>query len=195
MEADPHADPPSPGDGAAGRVEVRRSERRSRTVTAYRDGERTVVLIPDHFDAQAEREWVERMQARLRDKDRRRFPREDELLARAEDLSQRYLDGRARPTSVAWSERQLHRWGSCSPDDGSIRLSVRLRGRPPWVIDYVILHELAHLLEDRHSQRFWDLLDRYPRTERARGYLEGFESGQRPTSQPGEEITAEADAE
>src|SRR4051812_13921494 len=84
MEADPHSDPPSPGDGAAGRVEVRRSERRSRTVTAYRDGERTVVLIPNHFDAQAEREWVERMQARLRHQDRRRYPREDELLARAE---------------------------------------------------------------------------------------------------------------
>jgi predicted metal-dependent hydrolase len=194
MEAGPLPDPPTE-DAAAGRVEVRRSERRSRTVTAYREGERTIVLIPNHFDAEAERLWVERMQVRLRDQERRRFPREDELLARAEDLAERYLDPRARPSSVMWSERQLHRWGSCSPDDGSIRLSTRLRGLPPWVIDYVILHELAHLLEDRHSQAFWDLLARYPRTERARGYLEGFEAAQLPASAPGEEISAEADDE
>lgn len=178
-----------------GAVEVRRSERRSRTVTAYREGERTVVLIPNHFDADAEREWVRRMQARLRDQERRRSPGKSELLARAEELSERYLSHRARPSSVTWSERQLHRWGSCSPDDASIRLSARLRGLPPWVIDYVILHELAHLLEDRHSQAFWELLANYPRTERARGYLEGFEAAQRPPAGSGEEITAETDDE
>ena len=108
-------------------VEVRRSGRRNRTVTAYREGARTVVLIPDHFDEAAERAWVERMQLRLREQERRRSPGEDELLRRAQELSERYLDGRAAPSAVSWSDRQLHRWGSCSPDDGSIRLSTRLR--------------------------------------------------------------------
>lgn len=157
-------------------IEVRRSDRRARTVTAYRESGRTVVLIPAHFDAAAERIWVRRMVARLRAQDRRRAPGTGELLARARALSDRYLDGRARPTEVDWSDRQQHRWGSCSPDDGTLRVSTRLRGLPTWVLDYVLLHELAHLLEHRHTNRFWDLVSRYPRTERARGFLEGFEA-------------------
>lgn len=157
-------------------IEVRRSDRRARTVTAYRESGRTVVLIPAHFDAAAERIWVRRMVARLRAQDRRRAPGPGELLARARALSDRYLDGRARPTEVDWSDRQQHRWGSCSPDDGTLRVSTRLRGLPTWVLDYVLLHELAHLLEHRHTNRFWDLVSRYPRTERARGFLEGFEA-------------------
>jgi hypothetical protein len=44
---------------------------------------------------------------------------------------------------------------------------------PSWVLDYVILHELAHLIQPGHGGEFWSLLDSYPRTERARGYLEG----------------------
>ena len=52
---------------------------------------------------------------------------------------------------------------------------------PPWVIDYVLLHELAHLVEQGHGPRFWALLEGYPRTERARGFLEGF-AGRRGSS-------------
>lgn len=155
-------------------VEVRRSRRRSRTVTAYRDGGRTVVLIPARFTAAQEREWVERMVARLSAQDRRRRPADEDLMARAGELSRRYLEGLARPSSVAWVENQNSRWGSCTPGDGTIRLSTRLRGMPGWVIDYVLLHELAHLIEHGHGPRFWALLADYPRTERARGFLEGY---------------------
>lgn len=155
-------------------VEVRRSSRRYQTVTAYRDGERTVVLIPARFTRAEEAEWVDRMVARLSAQERRRRPRDTDLASRARDLSRRYLGGRARPTVVAWSVQQNARWGSCTPADGTIRLSTRLRGMPPWVIDYVLLHELAHLLEDGHGPAFWALLEGYPRTQRARGYLDGF---------------------
>ncbi len=44
---------------------------------------------------------------------------------------------------------------------------------PDWVVDYVLLHELTHLLEAGHTKSFWQLVDRYPRAERAKGYLEG----------------------
>jgi hypothetical protein len=44
---------------------------------------------------------------------------------------------------------------------------------PDWVVDYVLLHELVHLVVPSHSAKFWALVGRYPRAERARGYLEG----------------------
>jgi predicted metal-dependent hydrolase len=155
-------------------VEVRRSRRRTRTVTAFREGGRTVVAIPDRFTRVQEREWVRRMVARLETQERRRKPSDERLAVRAGELSRRYLGGQARPTSVAWSGRQGKRWGSCSVADGSIRLSSRLRGMPGWVVDYVLLHELAHLLSAGHGPEFWSLLSGYPHTDRARGFLDGF---------------------
>lgn len=142
-------------------------------MSAYRDGDRTVVAIPARFSQAQEREWVAKMLARLEDKERRRRPSDDELVERAQELSTRYLDGRAHPTSVRWAANQERRWGSCTITDGSIRLSSRLQGMPEWVIDYVLLHELAHLLHAGHGPEFWKLLDAYPRTDRARGFLEG----------------------
>ena len=155
-------------------MEVRRSRRRKSTVSAYRDGERTIVAIPARFTRAQEREWVQRMLDRLADSERRRRPSDDELERRAVELSEKYLDGRARPTSVRWSGNQDRRWGSCTLIDGTIRISTRVRGMPSWVLDYVLLHELAHLLHAGHGPGFWKLLESYPRTDRARGFLEGF---------------------
>ncbi|GIG30469.1 YgjP-like metallopeptidase domain-containing protein [Cellulomonas marina] len=155
-------------------VEVRRSRRRLRTVSAWREQDRTVVAIPARFSPAQEREWVQRMLARLAAQERRRRPSDDELVARAAELSARYLGGRARPASVAWSSQQGRRWGSCTPADRSIRISDRVRGMPRWVLDYVLLHELVHLLHAGHGPEFWAEVNRYPRTERARGFLEGY---------------------
>jgi predicted metal-dependent hydrolase len=158
-------------------VEVRRSQRRRRTVSAYRDGERVVVLIPDRFSRAEETEWVERMLARQAARQERIRRTDDELLARARRLTARYLADQAHqvtPASVRWVTNQNGRWGSCTPDDGTIRISHRIQEMPDWVIDYVLLHELAHLVVPSHSQRFWDLVARYPKSERARGYLEGI---------------------
>ncbi|QAY70217.1 M48 family metallopeptidase [Xylanimonas protaetiae] len=164
-----HDAPTSPATS----VEVRRSRRRTATVSAYRDGDRTIVAIPARFSRAQEQEWVAKMVARLEDKERRRRPSDVELSERAAELSERYLDGRARPSSVRWSGNQGRRWGSCTVGDGSIRISDRLRGMPSWVLDYVLLHELAHLLHAGHGPEFWRLLEAYPRTERAKGFLEG----------------------
>jgi len=143
-------------------------------VTAYREGGRTIVLIPARFTSTQEREWVARMLDRLSAQERRRRPSDDELLVRAGNLSERYMGGLARPVSVSWVSNQNSRWGSCTPADGTIRLSSRLLGMPGWVIDYVLLHELAHLVQPGHGPRFWSLMETFPRTERARGFLEGF---------------------
>jgi predicted metal-dependent hydrolase len=143
-------------------------------VSAYRDGDTVVVQVPARLTRAEEAEWVSRMLARLERREARRKPGEVELVRRAAQLSARYLEDRAQPVSVRWVDNQQSRWGSCTVADRSIRLSTRLRGMPGWVVDYVLLHELAHLLVPGHDARFWSLLQRYERTERARGYLEGY---------------------
>jgi predicted metal-dependent hydrolase len=154
-------------------VEVRRSRRRKRTVSAYRDGEKIVVMIPARMTRAEEKEWVTTMVARVTKAERRRRPSDDDLQVRAARLSRKYLDGLAEPTSVRWVANQRARWGSCTPADGTIRLSDRLQGMPGYVVDYVLLHELVHLLEPGHDEDFWGWLERYDLTERARGFLEG----------------------
>jgi len=100
--------------------------------------------------------------------------RSDAALAkRAGELVDTYLDGRRYPSSIRWVSTMRTRWASCTPSDGTIRMSVRLASMPPWVLDYVLVHELAHLRVAGHDERFWALVNRYPRCERARGYLDG----------------------
>jgi len=154
-------------------VEVRRSRRRRRTVSAYREDGRTVVLIPARFTKAEERQWVATMLDRLAAGDRRRSPSDAELTVRADELSRRYLGGLAKPVSIRWVDNQQTRWGSCTPADGTIRISTRVRGMPGYVLDYVVLHELAHLIVPGHGKDFWSLVSGFPRMDRARGYLEG----------------------
>jgi predicted metal-dependent hydrolase len=167
-------------------VEVRRSKRRRRTVSAYRDGDTIVVLIPDRLTRKEEADWVEQMVARLAKSERKRKPTDDDLLRRATGLSDRYFGGIPIPESVRWVDNQQNRWGSCTPGDRSIRLSARLQGMPSWVIDYVLVHELAHLIEPNHNARFWGWVDRFPQAERAKGYLSGWSAAARIDAPPGD---------
>ncbi len=154
-------------------VEVRRSTRRRRTVSAYRQEGRLVVLVPARMSRSEEDDWVRAMVTRVGAAESRRPRSDNDLQRRAGELSRAYLAGRAQPTSVRWVTNQRTRWGSCTPAEGAIRLSAQLRDMPGWVRDYVLLHELAHLLEPGHGPRFWGLLAVYPKLERARGYLQG----------------------
>lgn len=145
-------------------------------MSAYREADRVVVLLPARFSRAEEQEWVRRMLDRLAAREQRGRRSDAELLDRARQLARRFLPDHpaaANPASVRWVDNQNARWGSCTPLDRTIRLSSRLRGMPDWVIDYVLLHEIAHLVFAGHGPNFWKLLDSYPRTERARGYLEG----------------------
>lgn len=164
------------------KIEVRRSPRRRRTVTAYRDGDTLVVLIPATMSQAEEEHWVAEMQRKLqRTEDRRRSPArasDEALLLRCAQLSQRYLNGTARPASVRWVPPMRTRWASCTPVDRTIRVSERLQDVPSWVLDYVLIHELAHLRVAEHNAKFWALVRRYPKAERAIGYLEGLSAAE-----------------
>jgi hypothetical protein len=121
-----------------------------------------------------EERWVAEMVRRM---ERRAATDGIDLPARAGALADRY--GLPRPQAIRWVDNQEWRWGSCTPSDRTIRISSRLVGEPGWVLDYVIVHELAHLSVPRHDRRFWALVRRYPRAERAHGFLmaRGLDSG------------------
>ncbi len=185
-EAEPEPEPPPVPEsqcrdpGAAGdvpEVEVRISARRKKTSEAKWVGGRIVVSVPAHLDRESRQktiDWlVERLltrhglQSRLGD---------DELLARAIELSDRYLVG-ARPASVRWVTNQTARWGSCSYYSGDIRVSHRLRAVPEWVLDSVLVHEVAHLTHPDHSPAFHRLTGAYPRHKEAGVFLAGYGLG------------------
>lgn len=174
----PPANAPVPDD--VREIVVRRSPRRRRTVAARREGDRIIVMVPAKLSQHEEQECVRQMLRKLEaGRVRHQAPADDDaLMARAQELSRQYLDSRARPTSVRWVSNQRSRWGSCTPANGTIRLSDRLRPMPQWVIDSVLVHELAHLLHADHGQDFYQLMSAYPFQERARGFLEGWSAAE-----------------
>ncbi|MCU0309819.1 MAG: M48 family metallopeptidase [Acidimicrobiales bacterium] len=148
-------------------VDIVRSSRRRKTVQAQVVDGRIRVLVPARLTRREVDEYVTDLVARL---DRRRRPADDAaLVARAAELSRRYDLPRAG--SVRWVGNQRTRWGSCTVATGDIRLSDRMVDFPQFVVDYVLVHELAHLVEANHSRRFHELVNRFPRAERATGYL------------------------
>ena len=157
-----------PDDSAAETITIIRSVRRRRTISARRRGAGIEIHLPAGMSPQEEAKWVERMTRRLR---RKPAPGDDDLMRRSDVLSRRFFAGELKPASVRWSDQQSSRWGSCTVDTGAIRLSSRMREFPSWVIDYVLVHEIAHLRYRSHGPRFWSLVARYPLAERARGYL------------------------
>lgn len=154
-------------------IEVRRSARRKRSIQVRREGSKVIALVPAHVPQAEADEVIARLIERLDRRERRKLVTDHDLMARAKTLSTTFLEGRARPVSVRWVSNQNSRWGSCTTGERTIRLSDRLIGMPQWVIDYVLVHELAHLLEPRHGTEFWALVAAYPQTERAKGFLEG----------------------
>ena len=105
----------------------------------------------------------------------RGFVSNEKLEQRAVRLNKELFGGALRWRSIRFVTNQQKRFGSCSPARGTIRISHRLATVPTFVLDYVIVHELAHLLESHHSPAFWELVYRSPKTERARGYLMGMQ--------------------
>lgn len=162
----PSASPAPSSDAPPFRVEVTRSAKRRRTVGAQLVGPVLRLAIPSWMSAAEEAHWVDEMSARFRRKlsaDRVDLADRAVTLARRLDLS--------RPREIRWADDMTTRWGSCTPSSGTIRISTRIAAFPDWVIDYVIVHELAHLDVPGHGDDFWQLVHRFPRAERAIGYL------------------------
>ncbi|MEZ5142630.1 MAG: M48 family metallopeptidase [Acidimicrobiales bacterium] len=147
-------------------VEIIRSARRRRTISASVVDGTIRVRVPAGMAPDEERRHVQALVDRVQ---RKLVAGPVDVEGRARTLARRH--GLPQPASVRWVGNQRERWGSCSPRTGEIRISDRLAGFPVWVLDYVLVHELAHLVEANHSPAFHALVDRYPKAERARGFL------------------------
>jgi len=168
--------PAAPQPGTP-QIEVRTSARRKKTSEARWEEDRIVVYLPAHLDAATRRSTIDWLVQRLMT--RYRFPSSlsnDDLLQRAIDLSERCLIGE-RPSSVRWVTNQTARWGSCSYYSGDIRLSHRLCVVPAWVLDSVLVHEVAHLTYPDHSPDFHRLAAGYTRHDEAGVFLAGYSLG------------------
>lgn len=155
-------------------IEIIRSPNRAKTASARMEDGKLVVRIPAHITTEEERELVEKLVRRMSHIERRRAASEGKLpnlKSRAADLNSKHFGGKLKIHEIKWVTNQQKRYGSCTPSTHTIRISDRLAKMPLWVLDYVLVHELAHLIEANHSSRFWRLVARYPLTERARGYL------------------------
>jgi predicted metal-dependent hydrolase len=148
------------------RVEVTRSKKRKRSVGAQLVGDTLRLAIPAWMSRAEEQHWVDEMSRRFR---RRVSSDRIDLVERAAALARRYR--LSRPDAIRWSDDMHSRWGSCTPSTRTVRISTRIAAFPDWVVDYVIVHELAHLDHPGHDQAFWNAVARYPRSERAIGYL------------------------
>jgi hypothetical protein len=162
----PEPAPPEATGLASLEVEVVRSAKRRKSVSARIVDGRIVVRMPHWMSKAQEAEYVTSLVAKL---ERQHAATEVDLSRRAAELSARY--DLPRPASIRWVTNQQQRWGSCTPSTGEIRISDRIAAFPGWVLDAVIVHELAHLVHLHHSPEFWALANRYPKTERAYGFL------------------------
>ncbi|GAA4911252.1 hypothetical protein GCM10025790_01960 [Nesterenkonia rhizosphaerae] len=158
-------------DGAE--VLVIRSARRTRTVTAEQVAGKLRLRVPMRLSQREVEKHARAFQKRLAARASSSGRSDEALEQRAAELSVRYLEGAPKPASVTWSARQQRRWGSTTSTTGEIRLSARLRHMPGWVVDAVLVHELAHLIEPSHNARFKNLVARYPRTQEADAFLAG----------------------
>lgn len=158
-------------------VEVIRSTKRKRTISARLVGEKIQVRVPAGMPRTDEEREVAQVVARLQAKlaTKNSAISDEDLQQRAHQLNKTVLEGKAKFTRIRWVTNQNSRWASCTAATGEIRISHRLQDVPGYVLDAVIVHELVHtFIRTGHSAEFWEWADRAPHAERAKGYLEAY---------------------
>ena len=157
------------------RVKIIKSKKRKRTASARLKDGVLFIRVPARLSEEKIKSLVEKFKKSIIRKNKLQgLEDKDWLVERAERLNKKYFGGQLKYRIIKWSGRQNKVHGSCTSRQKTIRISSRLAKTPRWVLDYVLVHELAHLLEPNHSRAFWKLVNEYKRTERARGYLMGM---------------------
>ncbi len=173
-------------DGNEITVLVRRDKRLKKSSRWQREADGAILLrIPYRFPKRQIPDLLKQITQRLDKHIKQAKRRTDaDLQARAEEINKKYFGGQIEWKAIRWVGNMNTRLGSCTnggSTDGHIRISDKIKDWPQWVVDYVIAHELVHRLHSDHSKAFWTTLtEGYPKTERARGFIQGlgFAEGQ-----------------
>lgn len=152
-------------------VKIIRSTQRKKTIQAKLVDGQLLIYLPTGLSTKEEEHWIHKMQEKMAKRQRRQQQNTQESLKkRAEELNQKYFNGTLTYT-IEYTTNQHKRFGSCNKKTKNIRISNHVAEMPTWVRDYIIIHELAHLLYPDHSKQFWQIVHQYRYTERAKGYL------------------------
>ena len=153
-------------------VTIIRSRRRKKTIQTKSGGGRLWIYLPAGMSPKEEQKWIDHMIKRNERSEQKKTVRQSDgwLVQRAQELNKGFFNGTLN-FSIRFVTNQNSRYGSCTSLDKSIRISNRVKTMPSWVQDYIIIHELAHLIYPDHSKQFWETVNRYKYAERAKGYL------------------------
>ena len=156
-------------------VKISYSAKRKRTVSARLEGDVLLVTAPSNINKDRLEKIVEKLKGRINSRRQKARLKKDRPLEEiTQKINRKYFENRLNVRSIEYSHHQKKRYGSCDHVTGTIRISSRIKDVPGWVRDYVIVHEMAHLIEPNHGKDFYDLVARYELAERARGYLMGM---------------------
>ncbi len=162
------------------RIRVVRSKKRRKTIQAkfVKKTREVIIYLPENMPRREEKKWVRKMAERVEKKRRKqKLNANNSLMKETQKINQNYFKGKLK-FKISYVVNQKKRFGSCTPGRKTIRISDKIVRMPKWVRNYVIIHELSHLIQSNHSKKFWNLVNQYKLAERARGYLiaRGMES-------------------
>jgi len=153
-------------------VKIIRSRRRKRTISARMIKDTLLVSAPLMLSQERLDKIVADFKVKFEKKKlKQELDRKQSLIDIALKLNEKYFDNKLKINSIEYVTDQNSKYGCCNFRDGRIRVSHKVGLMPEWVRDYVVVHEMAHLIEPNHSSAFWEIVSRYKLAERARGYL------------------------
>lgn len=160
-------------------VEVRTDKRLKKSLRyEQRMQDKILLRVPERTSKRVIQNSIREIEKSIQNETKKRKGRTDQdLQERASYLNKHYLKNQIEWTSIRWVNNMKYRLGSCTtggPTDGHIRISSTIKPYPQYVIDYILVHELAHRLYPNHSKDFWNFVrNHYPQTDQAIGFIEG----------------------
>ncbi|MHB8154954.1 MAG: M48 metallopeptidase family protein [Candidatus Omnitrophota bacterium] len=153
-------------------VKIIRSPRRRRSVSARLVNDLLLINAPLMLPQERLDKIVSDFKLKFARKElKTELDKEKNLSDLANILNEKYFDNKLKIESIEYATNQNSRFGCCNYRTAKIRISHKIGLMPKWVRKYVLIHEMAHLIQPNHSRAFWDIVCRYKLTERARGYL------------------------